>query len=87
MPQKVLRLGRKVDEGVGHPLLHCSAQPEPFLSLKSFNHPAYPTKGAYVELNCGCPCCEVLLPMENFEQIPNVVRGIGTSVRRCKLHR
>jgi len=29
--------------------VHFSAQPEPFWSLKPFNHPKYPTKGAYVE--------------------------------------
>ena len=37
----------------GLTLVHFSAQPEPFLSLKPFNHPAYATKNAHVRKKSG----------------------------------
>jgi len=37
----------------GLTLVHFSAQPEPFVSLKPFNHPMYPTKSAHVKPKSG----------------------------------
>jgi len=39
----------------GLTLVHFSAQPEPFPSLKVTNNPAYPNKSAYIQLRSGSP--------------------------------
>jgi len=41
--------------GRGFPLVHFSPQPEPFMSLRPCNHPAYPAKSDHVNVDACKP--------------------------------